>query len=66
MLRPKPNRREPPFACGRISYFGFFDLWRLRSRTPGPPPFLSRNSTRDFVKLQAIVKTSSFGFVSPK
>jgi hypothetical protein len=49
-------------------YFGClaFDRNGLHSRTPGPPPFSSMNSTRDFVKLQAIVKTSSFGFVSPK
>ena len=25
-------------------YFGFFSRWRLRRRTPGPPPFSSMNS----------------------
>jgi hypothetical protein len=30
-------------------YVGFFGRWRLRSRTPGPPPFSSMNSTPELV-----------------
>ena len=29
-----------------LDYLSFFARWRLRSRTPGPPPFSSMNSTR--------------------
>ena len=42
-----------PFGVTSRSFFGatppfyldFFGRWRLRSRTPGPPPFSSMNST---------------------
>ena len=35
-----------------LGYFGLFARWRLRRRTPGPPPFSSMNSIRaQFEKL---------------
>src|SRR5450759_5739362 len=37
------NRVAHRSRCG--TYLGCFGRWRLRSRTPGPPPFSSMNST---------------------
>ena len=32
------------FFAKSLIYLGFFGRWRLRKRTPGPPPFSSMNS----------------------
>lgn len=33
-----------PARSSPSDYLGFFSRWRLRKRTPGPPPFSSMNS----------------------
>jgi hypothetical protein len=35
-------------------YLGFFGRWRLRKRTPGPPPFSSMNSIPAAAKIFSI------------
>ena len=38
------HRDESPHSTQRIIYFDFLGFCRLRSLTPGPPPFSARNS----------------------
>jgi hypothetical protein len=67
--KPTVSRLEPTPACAvfatlpRQDYFGFFSRWRLRRRTPRPPPFSAMNSTPRVTYFEMIVE---FGFVLPK
>ena len=53
----KPGSRTPSARRlgGGHGYFILFELWRLRRRTPGPPPFSSMNSTPAFSRASRIL-----------